>query len=230
MSGREAARDLVLVGNSSLAEIAFEYFSKDSDYRVVAFAVERAYLRREELFGLPVVPLEELPERYRPERHSAHVAIPYTQLNRLRHRLVAQLDAWGYSLASYISSRAFVWDNAQLGRHCFIFEDNTVQPFVSIGEGTILWSGNHIGHHSRIGSYCFISSHVVVSGHCEVGDRCFLGVNSTIGNNVTIGEECWIGPGTTIVRDVPPQTLYRGRRDEPAEISSVEFLRKKGWL
>ena len=36
----------------------------------------------------------------------------------------------------------------------------------SIGNNTIIWSGNHIGHHSKIGNNCFISSHVVVSGFC----------------------------------------------------------------
>ena len=51
----------------------------------------------------------------------------------------------GYQPASYISSNAFVWSNAKIGDHCFIFENNTVQPFVEIGDNVILWSGNHIG-------------------------------------------------------------------------------------
>ncbi len=230
MSGRRKNQELVLVGDSSFAEIAFEYFTKDSSYEVVAFSVERGYLQRSELFGLPVVPFEELPERFPPSQYSAHVAVPYSQFNQLRLRLGEELRRWGYPLASYISSRAFVWDNVKVGEHCFIFEDNTVQPFVSLGEFVILWSGNHIGHHSRIGDGCFVSSHVVISGHCDIGKRCFVGVNATIGNNVTIGEDCWIGPGTTIVRDVPARTMFRGQRDAPEEISSLDYLKRKGLL
>ena len=52
------------------------------------------------------------------------------------------------------------------GDNCFILEDNTVQPFVTIGNNVTLWSGNHIGHDSVIEDDCFISSHVVVSGTC----------------------------------------------------------------
>ena len=57
------------------------------------------------------------------------------------------------------------------GDNCFILEDNTIQPFVSIGNNVTLWSGNHIGHDSTIDDHCFIASHVVVSGHVRVGTR-----------------------------------------------------------
>ena len=54
-----------------------------------------------------------------------------------------------------------------MGDNCFIFEDNTVQPFVTLGNNLVLWSGNHIGHHSTLRDHCFISSHVVISGFCR---------------------------------------------------------------
>src|SRR5204863_5261024 len=115
--------------------------------------------------------------------------------------------AKGYTPASYISPRAFVWRNVQLGEHCFIFENNVVQPFVKLGNNVVLWSGNHIGHHSTIGDGCFISSHVVVSGYCEVGANSFFGVNSTLGNTVKIGPDCLIGAGACVVKDVPEDTV-----------------------
>ena len=55
-------KKLVLVGDSAFAEVAYEYFTHDSEYEVVAFSVEREYLRREELFAVPVVPFEDLTE------------------------------------------------------------------------------------------------------------------------------------------------------------------------
>jgi sugar O-acyltransferase (sialic acid O-acetyltransferase NeuD family) len=116
----------------------------------------------------------------------------------------------GYRPASYVSPRAFVWRNVEVGEHCFIFENNVVQPFVKIGANVVLWSGNHIGHHSVIRDHCFISSHVVVSGFCDIGEHCFFGVNATLGNNVTIGADCLLGAGACVVKDVPADTLVRG--------------------
>jgi sugar O-acyltransferase (sialic acid O-acetyltransferase NeuD family) len=214
----------VIVGDSLFAEIAYEYFTHDSPYEVVAFAVERDYRKRDELFDLPVVDFESVAELYAPDRHSVYVALVYTQLNRLRTRLAAAAKELGYSLASYVSSNAFVWRNVELGEHCFVFEENVVQPFVELGNNVVLWSGNHIGHHSRIRDNCFIASHVVVSGSVDIGENSFLGVNATLVNDITIGRDAWIGPDVTLTRDAPPGSVYRPARSELRDISSYELF------
>lgn len=196
------SKKLVLLGDSAFAEIAYEYFTHDSEYEVVAFSVEREFLRRDELFGLPVVPFEELEDAYDPASHGFYAALVYTQGNALRRRLYESAKLKGYRPASYVSPRAFVWRNVELGEHCFIFEDNVVQPFVKVGSNVVLWSGNHIGHHSMIGDHCFISSHVVVSGFCKVGPSCFFGVNSSVANNTEVGGQCVVGAGAVILGDV----------------------------
>jgi sugar O-acyltransferase (sialic acid O-acetyltransferase NeuD family) len=201
---------LLIIGDSAFAEIAYEYFTYDSLYEVVGFVVENEYIKNETLFGLPVLPFETIEGLYPPHETYFFAALVYTQSNQLRTRLYNLAKNKGYRPASYVSSRAFVWRNCKIGEHCFIFEDNTVQPFVRMGDNVVLWSGNHIGHHSEIGDNCFISSHVVISGFCEVGEACFLGVNSTVGNNISIGNNCTIGAGAIIVGDVPDNTTVVG--------------------
>lgn len=216
---------LIIVGDSAFAEVAREYFDADSEYEVVAYAVEQAFLKRPQLGGLPVVAFEEIERHYPPDNHAVYVAIPYAQLNRLRTRLAREAKGKGYSLASYVSSRAFVWRNVILGEHVFIFEDNTIQPFVAIGNNVLLWSGNHIGHHSTIRDNVFISSHVVVSGFCDIGENSFLGVNATVANNLTIARDNWIGPGVVITRNSEAGNLFKATRAEPAKLSTLEFFK-----
>lgn len=218
---------LVILGDSAFAEVAFECFTHDSEYEVVGFAVEAAYLTKTELFGLPIVPLEQIEEHFPPGDVYFYAALVYSQLNRLRTRLYQAAKTKGYKPASYISSRAFVWRNVVLGEHCFVFEDNTLQPFVKIGNNVVLWSGNHIGHHTLIQDNCFIASHVVISGFCKIGCNSFLGVNATLANNVTIGEDNWIGIGVTIVRDTEPNQLFKGEQPEPTKISATRFFKVK---
>lgn len=218
-------RKLVIVGDSAFAEIAFEYFSQDSDYEVVGFSVESSHIKTESLFGRPVVPFEEVQNFFPPESHDIFVAIVYTQLNRLRARLVEAAESKGYLLASYISSKAYVWPNARIGKHCFIFEGNTLQPFVEIGSNVILWSGNHIGHHSFIDDHCFISSQVVISGYCHVGKHCFLGVNSTIANNITLGDDNWVGPSVTIMKDTENGELFQVEPTCKSKVSTYRFFK-----
>jgi sugar O-acyltransferase (sialic acid O-acetyltransferase NeuD family) len=223
----EKSRKLVILGDSAFAEIAYEYFTHDSPYEVVGFAVETAYLKRERLFGLPVVPFETLPQSFPASDVEFFAAVVYTQLNRLRSRLYEAAKQKGYRAASYVSSRAFVWPNVKLGEHCFIFEDNTVQPFVTLGNNVILWSGNHVGHHSTVRANCFVSSHVVISGFCDLGENSFLGVNATVANNVTIAKDNWIGPSVLISRDTNPGELYTTPAVEASRVPALRFFKVK---
>ncbi len=215
-------KKILIFGDSAFAEIAYEYFTYDSPYEVVAFTVSSAFLTKNELFGIPIVPFENIEKHYSPSEYEMHIALVYNNLNRNRKKFYEESKAKGYKLANYVSSKAFVWHNVTMGDNCFIFEDNTIQPFVSLGSDNVLWSGNHIGHHSKIGSHNFISSHVVISGFCEIGDGNFMGVNTTMGNNLVIGDDCLIGSFSHIVKNIPTGSLLRGTPTRPEEISTYE--------
>ena len=217
-------KKLIIVGDSAFAEIAFIYFSEDSEYEVVAFSVEEEFLRQSTLFDLPVHAFEALPKYYNPNQHDIFVAVTYAELNRLRKRLMMQAKDMGYGLASYVSSNAFIASNVTIGEHNFIFENNTLQPFVEIGSNVVVWSGNHIGHHSKIGNDCFISSHVVISGYCVVENNCFLGVNATLANNLTVGSDCWVGPNSLITKNLEKKSVLRSKQTETAKIDAHRFL------
>lgn len=217
------SKKLIIVGAGEFAMIAYEYFTHDSDFEVCAFSVEKEYLENTTLYDLPIVELESIETKFPPADYKVFVAIPASQLNRLRTRLYDFVKSKGYTCASYISSRAFVWHNAQIGENCFIFENNTVQPFVSIGNNVILWSGNHIGHRSRINDNCFLSSHVVVSGYCDIGESCFLGVNSTLNDRISIPKDSVIASGTLVNKNLlEPERVYYG--------SPAQMLPKKSSL
>ncbi|MCL6261235.1 acetyltransferase [Aquiflexum sp. TKW24L] len=215
-------KKLIIFGDSAFAEIAFEYFTHDSEYEVVAFTVTTEYLKRDSLFGLPIVAFETIEKTYSPINHDMHIALVYNNLNRARMKFYDESKAKGYTLANYVSSRAFVWHNVEIGDNCFVFEDNTIQPFVKIGHNNVFWSGNHIGHHSLIGSHNFISSHVVISGFCKIGDANFMGVNSTMGNNLSIGNDCLIGSAVHIVRPVKDGSLMKGAPTHSDETTTYE--------
>lgn len=216
---------LIIVGDSSFAEIAFEYFTAQGKYEVVGFAVDRAFLKRSALFERPVIALDEVQKRFPPSRCTAFVALTYRELNRARTRLVATMRAYGYRLASYVSERAFVWPNVSIGENSFIFENNVIQPFVQIGDNVIAWSGNHIGHHSRIGENVFLASHVVISGHVTIGKNCFFGVNATVADLVSIADDNWIGPNTLISQDTAPGAMYRSESTRPSRVASYRFFK-----
>jgi acetyltransferase-like isoleucine patch superfamily enzyme len=153
---------LVIFGAGDIAQLAHYYFTTDSVYEVVAFTVDFAYITENVFCGLPVVPFEELSKYYQPDKCEIFVALSYSKLNEVRKEKYLAVKEMGFQLASYVSSHATVLNEGRIGENCFIFEDNTIQPFVTIGNNVTLWSGNHIGHHSTIHDHCFIASQVVL--------------------------------------------------------------------
>ncbi len=157
---------------------------------MVAFTVHEQYLRAEREFeGLPIVPFEQLAERFPPGEVRGFAPLSHKGMNSVRAGVYREFKERGYELISYVSSHATCLnDGAAIGDNCFILEDNTVQPFVKIGANVVLWSGNHIGHHSVIQDHAFFTSHVFLCGHCVVDSFAFFGVNATIRDQIHIGE------------------------------------------
>ena len=199
---------LVIYGTGLIAEVADYYFGMDSAYEVVAFTNAREFIKDDAFRGHPLVPFEDVERLYPPGDHAIFVALGYAKTNKIRQARVGETKAKGYECASYVSSRAHCFGEAR-GENCFILENNVIQPFVTIGSNVTLWSGNHIGHHSRIGDNCFISSHVVVSGACDIGPNCFLGVNATIQDNVKLGAFVVVSPGAVVKRDCDERSVVQ---------------------
>jgi sugar O-acyltransferase (sialic acid O-acetyltransferase NeuD family) len=202
--------EVVIIGAGEQGEIAYEYLTHDSPHVVAGFAVESQYLDGDRFLGLPLVALDDITTTFSPERYRALVAVSSTHLNRVRSRLYHQVKSLGYTCVSYVSSRAFVWHNVEIGENTFVFEDNVLQHRVRLGDNVILWSGNHLGHQTTIGTDTFVASHAVISGFCDIGRSAYLGVNCTIANNLTLGDECVIGAGAVVVRDTEPRQVYVG--------------------
>ena len=203
-------RPLVIIGAGEFAQIACEYFEHDSGYDVVAFSVEQKYLTQTTLAGRPVLAYEGLETHYPSADYEVFVAIPASQLNRLRARFYLDAKGKGYRIATYVSTRAFVWRNAEVGENSFIFENNVIQPFVRIGNNCVLWSGNHVGHRTVVHDHVFVASHAVISGYCDIGESSFIGVNTTFNDHIKIANDNVIGAGALVTRDTEPGRVYVG--------------------
>lgn len=199
---------LVIFGAGDIARLAHHYFTTDSPHDVTGFVVDADYRTSDTFLGLPLSDAEDAVTRYPPGDFAMFVALSYAKMNAVRADKYAAMKAAGYRLESYVSSRCTYLAQTPPGDNCFILEDNTVQPFVTIGNNVTLWSGNHIGHDAVIEDHCFITSHVVVSGYVRVGTRSFLGVNATLRNSITLGAQTLVGAGAIIMKDTAAKSVY----------------------
>jgi len=202
--------EVVIFGVKDLAQLAKYYLETDSHYKVAGFSVHQNFVPESKSYlGLPVVPFETVEQSFPPADYKFFAPITGQRMSKFRESVWLEAKAKGYVFISYISSRA-TYFNTEIGENCFIFEDNTIQPFVKIGNNVTMWSGNHIGHHSEIKDSVFFTSHVVLSGRCIVEPYSWFGVNSTIRDGVTIAEGTLVAMGACVTKPTEAWSLYMG--------------------
>ena len=214
------SRPVVIFGVNDFASLAHFYFTYDSPREIAAFTVHAAYISAAKFEDRPIVAFEDLAGIHPPDEVDLFAPMSPRHANLDRQDIYEAGLAEGFRFTSYVSSRVTTFPGFDPGPNCFILEDNTIQPFVQIGSNVILWSGNHIGHHTVIHDHAFISSHVVVSGHCEIGSNAYLGVNSTLRDGTTIGEGSMVGMGSNVTRDTDPWSVNVGNPARPTGADS----------
>jgi sugar O-acyltransferase (sialic acid O-acetyltransferase NeuD family) len=215
--------EVIVFGTSQWAELADFYLTRDSPHDVAAFTVDRDYLKTGEFKGREVVAFEDVETRYPPDQYRMFIPISFKKMNHVRADKYKSAKARGYELISYVSSKATTWPGFTCGENCFIFEDNTIQPFVTIGNDVVMWSGNHIGHHTTIQDHVMITSQVVISGCCTIEEYCFFGVNSSVRDEAVVAHDTLVGMGVALTKDTQPFEVYRAPAIEPERIRSNQL-------
>ena len=137
-------KKLIIFGTGDMASLAHFYFTNDSKYEVVAFCVNLNYIKNNNtLNNLPIIPFENIDETYPPDKYLFFAPMAPTRMNRDRESIYLKIKEKGYTLISYISSKAIILTET-IGENCFILENNVIQPFVEISNNVILWSGNGV--------------------------------------------------------------------------------------
>ena len=86
---------IVVFGAGDIAALAHFYLSRDSPHEVIAFTVDRAYIKEETFGGLPVIPFDEITARYPAGDFGMFVALSYSQVNEVRAQKYAEAKALG---------------------------------------------------------------------------------------------------------------------------------------
>jgi sugar O-acyltransferase (sialic acid O-acetyltransferase NeuD family) len=206
---------VIIFGNLELAQLNYFYLVNDSTYKVVAFTTDETHINSDNFIGLPVVPFEHIETIYPPGEYRMSILLGFRQVNRLRAQKYHQAKAKGYSLISYVSSKAIVWPEVKIGDNCYIHEGAIVQPFVTLGSDVVIAPGAIVGHHTRIEDHCFVAAGAIILGCVTIEAYCVLGANATVVDGVTIARECILGSGSLITKTTREKGVYVGR---PAEL------------
>ena len=202
--------------------MALGHLREDSWYDVVAFSAERRYIVEKRLLGLPVVSFENLETHYDPSQCRVLVALSSVSLNRTRTRLYNQAKSKGFRLASYVSSKASVFENAEIGENCVVHEGAVLEIDSKVGNNVHVAGGAMVSHESTVANNSYLGPRAVVAGQSEIGENCMLGANCTVIDSVNVARDCVIGAGAVVLKDTEPGRIYVGNPAKPLSKTSYE--------
>jgi sugar O-acyltransferase (sialic acid O-acetyltransferase NeuD family) len=218
-------KQIIIFGTGSFGEYIYHCFKYDSDYEVCAFTASAARIDSNIFCGLPVVAFENINSIYPPEAYDMFITVGYSYLNETRKEKYFFAKSLGYKLVSYISSKAMILNDYQIGDNCFISAGCIIHPFAKIGNDIIILDGSLIGHHSIIRDHSFFSARSIVASHVEVDEQCFIGIGAIIRDGLKIGKKCLLGAGSLILKDADPNGVYGEAETRRAKVSSNDFVR-----
>lgn len=190
----------------------FEYLSNDSNYKVLSFAAEKEYICDKYINGVPVYDPDELQKVFDKDEIEIIVAITFSNMNRERARVFENLKKNGYKFGSYISSRSFISDSAQIGKNVIILENSSVQYRCTIEDNVVIGSGCVVAHSSIVHKNSWLSAGVITGGFVEIGSNSFIGLNTTIADKTCLEDFTLAGAGAYIQGRTGRYSVYPGNK------------------
>lgn len=207
-------RPLIFLG-SNVAMAVFGEVCKEIGINVVGIIDKDYYGNTEEIGGIPVIDSEDafddpvMAKEYR-DNYDFFCAVnwmpmtdPVTVRNReKRTRLLNLIDQHDLGCATIIDPRAKVSPTAKIGRGVYIDAWCLVDPGVSIGDFTHMWSYASVGFGCHVGRNCVIQRSCNMT-HVTLEDEVYLAPNvslfklgAVIGHNTFIQECIYLRRGT----------------------------------
>jgi len=204
-------RKLYIFGTKNFGELSHYYFSTDSNYEVVGFTLDAAYMGESSFLGLPVIPYEELRKSASREDTDIFVAIGIADINELRAKKFLEVQNDGFRLASFLSTKSHVPDDFVLHPNTMVMDHVATHPHIRVGCNSIIWSNTRMAWRSAVGDHAWVTS-AVLGETSFVGDYSFIGISATIGPFVQVGKRNLIGAGAMILEDTADNAIYRSPR------------------
>lgn len=217
----------LLAGNGITAKILSAHLRLDPRYDICGAIVDDEFI--DDLArDFPAVGLSEATGAYPPDAFAVIMAMGYDDLNRSRERMFNCLKGLGYRIETYVHPEARVYTEIPLGDGCVVLPGAVIDPHVTLGVNTMVWSNATLAHDSSVGDHCWVATGCVVSGQASISNNTFLGVNSTVVNEVTVGEFNIVGASGLITKDTKPNSVYLTRSAELLRYSSQDYVKHIG--
>ena len=218
-------KKLIIFGDGPSAEVVSKIVDEYKIFEIFCFTVNKKFIRKKKLFNYKIIEYEKLVKIKNKKDYLIFVSLGYSDLNKLREKILKKVKKDGFKLTSIIHPKANICNSVKLGKNNFIMQDVHIHPLVKIGNNNFIWSGSIISHHVKIGNHCWFTSGSSIAGKTVIGNNCFFGINSTIVNDIKIGNEVFIGAGALVNKSIKKKSTIIRKSDLLYGLKSNDFIK-----
>lgn len=207
-------KKVIIYGAGAYAKIFFNEVERYGVIDVIAFTVDSKYLFDSSLYGLPIVPFEEIDNIYPPGDYDMVVLCGY---NRMRNRklMYEKAKSKGYKLINYISPKAILETEIKMGENNIILSNTVIGYDGIMGNNNIIKHNTYVGHEFLMKDHSIISAGCTLGGRANIQDLVFIGIGVSARGYIRYGEESLIGVGSVVVKDIEPYSKNYGNPARP---------------
>lgn len=199
---------VIIFGVGDFAKQLHFYISKEAEYTVEYFCVNKGFFSESKFLGKDVITFEENIESLSTKEYKFILGLGYKNL-RMRKKIFDMIKDKGFDFINYISPSATIYGNI-LGEGNIILPNVIMEPFSTIDNNNVVWSNSLVCHDSIIGSHNFIAANSIIGGFSKVHESNFIGFNSTIKENIVVDKEVLIGAKSLITKSPENYSMYYG--------------------
>lgn len=203
-------RKVIIIGTSELSVCFYKSLIYEIEYEVVAFTVNREFIKDKVVEGLPVIPFEDLSEIFNMSEYEIALTIGYKKMNDIREYFYNECKRLGYKIMTYISPKAIVYSD-KIGEGTLIYPGAYVGPYCEIGVANIIHMQVCVSHHIKTGNFNFLAGGTMIGGNVVIGSNCFIGMSNTIRNGIKIGDRVLIGAKNYVPKDLRSKYAFIGK-------------------
>jgi sugar O-acyltransferase (sialic acid O-acetyltransferase NeuD family) len=204
-------KKVVIIGAGGFAREVLDIFDACNDagdhYVVLGYVVESP-------FGAPGAIVNEKPIlgglEWLDRHHRDVFVICGVGAPELRRRLVLETAKRGARFCSVLHPSVQMSRRNSIGSGVIIAAGCILTNQIQIGDHVQINLDCTIGHDAIISDFVTVSPGTHISGNVTIRTGCNIGTGVNIINRLEIGEWSVIGAGSTIIRNVPPNTTVVG--------------------
>ena len=113
----------------------------------------------------------------------------------------------GYRFETVIAGSAYVSPSAKIETGAQVLPMAIIQTGAAVGSHSIINTGALVEHDCNVGAYNHIAPKATLCGQVTTHNHVYVGAAATVIQNIKLAQNSIVGAGSTIVRDVDPNTM-----------------------